>query len=389
MKTKLITILLIFVFSGCVSTAKDRHWKNDTTPSMQPYQIKAVKYERKDDLQLALANWRIAEKLLIAKINAITSHIENSAEMHFQKGVTLYNTGFKEQAKIEFLKALRYDREHTEALSYLRNWYKTSNTIEYTVKPGDTYRTIANKIYHNYHNDYIVRYFSNHTKNKILKAGDVLKLPVLNVELTKKFFNYRKEIQEARKLYHRKHYEPLLIVAENILKHAPTNNEAKFMINTACYKLGEKCFQAGEYKNALEFYKRVDTGFRSVKKNIARVNSAYNKKKNETTKYENEKCYYKGMKLYRKKKFSEALKYLDQVKSGYEDVDEVKLKIDAAIKKKAEIHYKNGVKYFVNENLDRAIKEWKKALALNPEKKVIERDIENAMNLLEKIKQIE
>ncbi len=126
------------IVSGCISTKKNQSWNLDNTPSMQPYQAKALKYEKNNDLQLALANWRIAEKLLFDKINSITANIENNAEMHFQKGVTLYNAGIIEQAKIEFLRALRYDREHEGALAYIKNWYQTSNT--HTVKAGDTFK---------------------------------------------------------------------------------------------------------------------------------------------------------------------------------------------------------------------------------------------------------
>ncbi len=389
MKTKFFIILLVLIISGCISTKKDQVWNLDNTPSMHPYQVKALKYEKNDDLQLALANWRIAEKLLFDKINSITANIENNAEMHFQKGVTLYNAGINEQAKKEFLRALRYDRDHEGALVYLKNWYRSSIIITYTVKKGDTFKKIANNVYNNYNNDYIVKYFSELNNNEALKAGAVINLPVLNIELTKLFFNYQKEIEAARKLFHGRDFENLLIAAENILKHNPSNKEALFMINTACYKLGEKFFREGKYQKSIDFFKRVDSDFRNVKNDITEAIAAFSKMKNDATENENYRCYYKGLELYRNKKYIEALKYLDKVESGYETVNDVKLKIQSSMKKESELHYKNGVKYFVNEKLTLAINEWEKALLLNPEKKMIERDIENAMNLLEKIKKID
>ena len=56
--------------------------------------------------------------------------------------------------------------------------------------------------------------------------------------------------------------------------------------------------------------------------------------------------------------------------------------------KQAETHYRAGVAHFVNEDLEGAITEWEKTLALNPEHQKAKRDIKDARNLLEKWKQI-
>ncbi len=207
------------------------------------------------------------------------------------------------------------------------------------------------------------------------------------------FFNYQKEIKAARRLFHGREFKNLLIAAENILKHAPSNKEALFMINTACYKLGEKYFRAGKYRNSIEYFKRVDLDFRNVQDKITEASAAISKMKNDATENENYKCYYKALELYRNKEYIKALKYLGKVEPGCEPskkvVDEAKLKIRSSMKKESDLHYKNGVKYFVNEKLTLAIDEWKKALLLNPENKMIKKDIENTMNLLEKVKKMD
>ena len=58
------------------------------------------------------------------------------------------------------------------------------------------------------------------------------------------------------------------------------------------------------------------------------------------------------------------------------------------IKKQAKVHYLRGVKHFLNEELKDAIKEWEKTLALEPEYKKAEKYIQNAKNLLEKLKKV-
>lgn len=377
------------LISGCATSSKEYLRKHESIPSIHPYQIKAVKYEKNDELQLALANWRIAEKLLIDKINSITDHIENSAEMHFQKGLTLYNAGAFKEAGKEFLKALRYDRNHKGALEHLKNRHRFLRTIVYTIKKGDTFKKISERVYKNRNYDYIVKNFSVLHKNDSLTPGRIIMLPVINLELTKLFFNFRKEIQRARKLFHSKDFTSLLTVSENILMHNQANKEALFMKNTACFKLGDKYFKEGKYAKSIEFYKRVDKSFRSVQKEIAQVHLTSNNMKHIETENQNYKYYYKGLTLYKNKKYIEALNSLKKVQKGYEAVDETIIKIKLTMKKTSEFHYNNGVKYFVNENLVSAIAEWKKALELNPKRKMIEKDIENAMNLLEKIKKID
>jgi tetratricopeptide (TPR) repeat protein len=51
----------------------------------------------------------------------------------------------------------------------------------------------------------------------------------------------------------------------------------------------------------------------------------------------------------------------------------------------AESHYQNGVRYFLAEQLQDAIKEWEKALRLDPEHPHAKRDIEKARRLLDRL----
>ena len=380
---------MILVFSGCVTTSNNKSREIENTPSMQTYHIKALQYEKNDDLQLALANWRIAEQILIDRINAITSHIENNGEMHFQLGVTLFNAGDMKLAKIEFLKALRYDSEHSAALVYLQNWYTPSKFMSHKIKPDDTFQKIAMRIYGDENNDYIVECFAGNNGRKTLIAGEIIKLPVLDIELTKHFFSFKKEILIARRLFKKKEFEKMIIVAENILKYVPSNKESVFMINTACYRLGEKYFKEGKYDKAIEYFARVDINFKNVKKKIAKVQLAHDRMKDKTTESENHKYYNNALNLYKAKDYIKALASVNKVSSDYKSVANLKMKIKTGMNKKSDLHYKRGVKLFVNEKLQLAIKEWEKALILSPEKRIIERDIENARNLLEKINKME
>ncbi len=57
-------------------------------------------------------------------------------------------------------------------------------------------------------------------------------------------------------------------------------------------------------------------------------------------------------------------------------------------KQLANSHYIKGVKYFTDEELDKAIKEWEETLDLDPNHPKAKKDIENARSLLQRLKEI-
>jgi Tfp pilus assembly protein PilF len=58
------------------------------------------------------------------------------------------------------------------------------------------------------------------------------------------------------------------------------------------------------------------------------------------------------------------------------------------MKKVSEQHYKRGVMFYLKEDLNGAVSEWRQALALDPENAKIKNDIENALQLIKKIDKI-
>jgi len=54
----------------------------------------------------------------------------------------------------------------------------------------------------------------------------------------------------------------------------------------------------------------------------------------------------------------------------------------------AEVYYNTGVKYYVNDKIEQAIREWNETLALNPKHPRVSKDIENAQNLLKKLQKL-
>jgi tetratricopeptide (TPR) repeat protein len=92
-----------------------------------------------------------------------------------------------------------------------------------------------------------------------------------------------------------------------------------------------------------------------------------------------------GKSLYQGKKYSEALDRFSRVDAGYRDVAEL---IGASKKQLAEVHYLNGIKFFTQEKLDQAIEEWDETLKLNPQHPKAKMDRDQAVKLLQRLKEI-
>ena len=99
----------------------------------------------------------------------------------------------------------------------------------------------------------------------------------------------------------------------------------------------------------------------------------------------NESCYQLGRTLSQRKRYKEALEMLNRVEPKPKEVNEL---ITFVNKQLAESHYLAGVKYFVDEQLEKAIKEWETALVFDPQHPKARGDIENAVDLLQKLKKI-
>ena len=114
----------------------------------------------------------------------------------------------------------------------------------------------------------------------------------------------------------------------------------------------------------------------------------YDSTNEQATRLKDASYYAMGEALMRQGKYRESLEVLNNVAPEYKDVQQVIASVKRAMEEEAEEHYRRGVKYFVNEELEKAVKEWEMTLILNPDHKKAEADIERTYNLLEKLKTV-
>jgi tetratricopeptide (TPR) repeat protein len=310
---------------------------------------KAIEYEKNGELRKALQSWEIVgnfiptDETVAKRIESLRAQILAMADQHFKKAVSSYQRNSMEAARKEFLTALHYNPGHQEALNYLKHKLPREDYTLYQVKAGDTLKEIASKTLNDPHKEFLIAYFNDLRTDSKLVPGNTLRLPVLESKTakvtidTKETMTDVKEIsRESRELlskalayYKVKNYRATISTSEKVLEYDPANKEAHHLINESYYQTGKLLIQGKKYQQALDMFDRLDLAYKDVRESVAYVK-----------------------------------------------------------KQLAGEHYLRGVKYFTDEELDKAIKEWETTLNLDPNHPKAKKDIENARNLLQKLKEI-
>ena len=312
---------------------------------------KAAEYEKKGDLRKALQSWEIVydfkpdDGKVLNQINYLKSQIQKAASDHYNKGVAYFQNNSMKAALKEFLLALSLNPDHKEALDYVKYKMNWDGFIVYEVKKGDTAKGIAQKVFNDSAKDFLIAYFNDLSKEARLAPGMTIVLPSLKAnqvmpeiaisdEEPAEYINVKQEIRKARDFFGAKKYQQSASTAEKILEYDPVNKDAMDLKNASYYEMG-------------------------------------------------------GM-LRNEKKYAEALAVFNNVDPDYKDVRQITDFINNIGKNKgrAAEHYMSGVNYYMNQDLDKAIREWEITLVLDPNHPSAKKDIENARSFLEKLNKI-
>lgn len=86
-----------------------------------------------------------------------------------------------------------------------------------------------------------------------------------------------------------------------------------------------------------------------------------------------------------RKRYLIARDVLEKVEDGHEASAALKSTIGERLVEQAQVHYRNGVKHFINEDLQSAITEWQAALVCDPDHEKARENIENAQRIMKKL----
>lgn len=383
-------LVLLLFFSGCAS----QQTTTQVAPSVDvllPHaeQEKAIISEQKQDYFAALEYWQDARDSIEDKISLITTKMQERAQNYAEEGATFFDAGESEQALQKFFTSLRYDPHNETALEYLTEQYTPQRFISYEVVENDSFNTIANKVYGSVQENFFVRHYSRIPSDKKLKAGKSINLPEAESFILRTAAKENKEIYTARKLFKEEKFAELVPLSERLLDKNPGDQEASYLFNSSLLGLSKQLDDKEKYAEAIAALERVNPNFKNVKPDIAEL-KAKQKEKAEALKTPSDaELLKRGRQLFAQKKYTEALQVYKEIDPLYEGVDKALNDVLAVMQKEADKHYKNGVKYFIDDDLPAAIKEWQKTLAIDPDHKKAQDYLAKAQQLLKKVKAIE
>lgn len=315
------------------------------------YAEKAAEYEKKGDLRKSLQSWEIVDGFkpddgkVLTQIIYLKSQIQRAASYHYNKGVAYFQNNSMKAALREFLLALSLNPDHKEALYYVKYRMNWDELIVYEVKKGDTAKGIAQKVFNDSSKDFLIVYFNDLNKEAVPAPGMTIVLPSLEAikvvpaiapsdEEPAEYINVKQEIRKVRDYFSAKKYQQSASTAEKILEYDPVNKDAMDFKNASYYEMGGMLRNEKKYAEALALFNNVDPDYKDVRQ------------------------------------ITDFLKNIDKNKS------------------RAAEHYMSGVNYYVNQDLEKAIKEWEITLSLDPNHPNAKKDIENARGFLEKLNKI-
>ena len=348
-------VLLVLVIFSCAAPPKKPI--EPTVPiKKDPFSIfleecrsKAIDYEKNGELPKALQTWEIVNSFtptdeeVVKRIADLKAKILTLANQHFKKALSYYESNSIQAACREFLIVLYYNPDHQEALNYLKHKLPGEDYTLYQVKGGDTLKDIARRTMNDPNKDFLIAYFNDLRIDSKLVPGNTLRLPILESTTAKVTIDTKDMGMDAKEIsadtkellsralayYKVKNYRETVSFSEKVLEYDPANKEAHHLINESYYQMGKLLIQGKKYQQALDVFDRVDSGYKDVRESVT-----------------------------------------------------------FAKKQLAGEHYLKGVKYFTDEELDKAIKEWELTLALDPNHPKAKKDVENAQSLLQKLKEI-
>jgi tetratricopeptide (TPR) repeat protein len=340
------------------------------------FRTRARGQEEQGDLRSALLSWRVVHAFLPNDQEAgeraarLERETRSKADRHLQAGKEHHREGRYAAARAEFLAALAYDPDLEEAAEYLRHRMDRADFRTYVTKAGDTPESVAREVYADPRKYFLVAYFTGLNTGAVFPAGTKLSLPLADIpvaggprvpaRVNAPVPSYGPApgpapapspraiaglqparppgapgtadgtLDRAQASLRAGEYTKAAALAEATLAKSPGNRDARELRNAAYYELGSDALRKQEYRDALQMLRKVDASYKDRKQLIARAESR--------------------------------------------------------VREEADSHYAAGLKCFLAEDLEGAVREWELTLTLSPDHPKAKGDLDRARRLLEQVK---
>jgi len=294
----------------------------------------AARLEMEGDLSGALFRWKIVQALLPEdpeakrKVESLGGRIRTEADRHYRKGVEFFESRSYPAARREFLAAIATEPGHAEALRYITDRMASPVFLSYETMGGDSARSVAASVYGDPEKAFLVAYFSDAAVGGRYAPGRKLELPRLDSP-------------------------------EGIPRKTPRR---------------------------LDGMGRGNASDRSARKSAPRPRPPADEPTDAVTEEKrNVEVYRTGKAHFQRKEYREALEALRSIDTGYRDTQNL-ISDTEGILREADKHYAEGVRRFLRQDPEGALREWQTTLRLDPGHPQARKDVERASRLNEKIK---
>jgi tetratricopeptide (TPR) repeat protein len=386
-KAILLPILILLLgasWSGCATPAANRAAPGPSgPPGPAPEAIAGDFVSRGRDLEgrgfpvRALRQYRIAlavqpeDPETRKAVNRLDADLSARADERVQAGLAFHKQGKYEQARREFLAALRLKPDHHRAAEMLvsRVRVQSKRYIVHRVEPGETLAGLAKRYYGDYNLFPEIARYNNLADATRVLVGQELRIPAIEGVpfLTGEA---RVETREERppeySLWERGGYEAE--ANAEVEAAAKEAQEAQEKAQTAaCLANGISLFEREKYRQAVEELERALEAM----------------PQDETAREYAFKAHFRlAEELFEKKQYLAAReRFLASLRIRVDCVrcHQYARKSEELYK---EAHYRRGMQYYNEEKLIEAIREWERVRVLDPDYKRVDYLIEKSNRIL-------
>lgn len=328
------------------------------------FTARALSHETAGDLRRALDSWKIVAALQPEeaepkrRIADLTARLKSEAERRFRDGNARLQEGSFDAARREFLLSLAADPDHAGALNALKTRFEQDAT-PYTVRAGDSFAGIAKKQYGDAAKSALVARANNLDPAGKPVPGTVLTLPDLLPLAAKSALKRRPEAGADT---------PEALDSTYETESGEVRNPAEALLTKA-----QELFQAKKFEEAGSAADQL-AGNPALAARARQLSG--------------DAWFAAGAAALKLDRFAEAVAAYRKAEPARKDITAALAAVERRKTEKAEELYNEGVRFFINQQLDQAIRSWEQTLALNPEHPKAPKNIEKARGLQQKLKEL-
>ena len=385
---------------------------------------RARELEAHGELTMALDHWRLVQRIAIDQAEAsrettrLEKKIDDAVQSHHQNGLAALRKRELEAARNHFLAALRLDPTFQPALKQIKACFSPFPMAVYLAESGDHPASVAKKVFGDEGKAFLVAWFNDLPEDDVLIPGSLLILPKIEKAPLKKVRIKKPPLRlaEAGARLAKNDFDGALILAEQANS---ANPDVQALIYTIHLKKTTAQIESGLFEEARQSLAKIPSGFAGKDAVLQALQVAVKNQQMaavmaDAREHFNQKHYQQSLDLvegllknapdsvdahdlasearYRlaldhlnHKRFLKARQALDQADEGHAASMTLKKTVHTGLMELSQMHYRNGVKHFINEDLKSAIAEWESALACNPDHGKARENIENTRRLMQKI----